>query len=711
MVWPACQTMEGIAMRSLFVVLAACGAIYGAAPQAEQRAHSNERILDARLHHLRVTKDREWSDFPQQPEGPNLAVRFHAKPNTGECTLRLRQQDVRQTWKVTLNGKELGRMILDENDAVLYLPIPAGRLIAGENALLIEQIGKTPDDIRVGEIALDDRPMQAVLSEATVEIDVQDFGNGDKPTPTPCRLTIVNAQGALATTGAKSNDQLAVRPGVIYTGNGKARFGLPAGDYTIYAGRGFAYSVDSVRIAVKPGDVIRKTLTIRREVPTPGYVSSDTHIHTLTYSGHGDCTIDERVLTIAGEGIELPIATDHNRQIDYDAVAVKHGVRKYLTPVVGNEVTTAIGHFNIFPTPVSAQVPDYRAKDWKAIFASIDRDTGAKVVILNHPRDLHTGYRPFGPEHHNALTGENLDGWQLHANAMEVVNSGAQQSDILRSFRDWFGLRNRGILLTPVGASDSHDVSRFIVGQGRTYIRCQSADPGKIDVAEAVANFRDGKVLVSCGLLTEIVVNDRYASGDLAPASDEIKVAVRVLGPSWVKGDTVALYANGVRIREAKIGKNQATPEKWAGTWTLPRFRHDVHLTAIATGPGVTELYWPIAKPYQATSPVVNRRVIGATGALWIDGDGDGVRTCAYQYAQRLFKNHGADASKLATALADYDEAVAAQVASLLQARGIAVADAEVMAAARKAGPHVERGFASYLEARRECEIAREQKR
>ena len=55
-----------------------------------------------------------------------------------------------------------------------------------------------------------------------------------------------------------------------------------------------------------------------------------------------DSTLDERVLTIAGEGIELPIATEHNRQIDYHAAAVKHAVRQYFTPVVGNEVTTSL---------------------------------------------------------------------------------------------------------------------------------------------------------------------------------------------------------------------------------------------------------------------------------------------------------------------------------------------------------------------------------
>src|SRR5205807_2304590 len=135
----------------------------------------------------------------------------------------------------------------------------------------------------------------------------------------------------------------------------------------------------------------------------------------------------------------------------------------------------------------------------------------------NHPRDLHVGYRPFGPEHHNAATGDNLDGWRLQANGMEVVNSGAQQTDPMRLFRDWMTMLNHGTHLTPVGSSDSHDVSRFIVGQGRTYIRCKNDNPGAIDVDEAVASFVSGRVIVSCGLLADITVNDRYGHGDLVP--------------------------------------------------------------------------------------------------------------------------------------------------------------------------------------------------
>src|SRR5262249_42891702 len=236
---------------------------------------------------------------------------------------------------------------------------------------------------------------------------------GDKPTPTPCRITVVNDRGALMTTSAVTTDRLAVRPGVIYSADGKATFGLPAGDYTIYAGRGFAYGIDSAKLTLRRGDNVTKKLTIRREVPLEGWAACDTHIHTLTYSGHGDCTAEERVITLAGEGVELPIITDHNKHIDLGPIAKKLGVRDSFTPVVGNEVTTAVGHFNVFPTRADGPLPDHQLKDWPGVFKSIAYRTGAKVVILNHPRDKHAGFRPFGPEHHLALSGENLNGWEL----------------------------------------------------------------------------------------------------------------------------------------------------------------------------------------------------------------------------------------------------------------------------------------------------------
>jgi hypothetical protein len=352
-------------------------------------------------------------------------------------------------------------------------------------------------------------------------------------------------------------------------------------------------------------------------------------------------------------------------------------------------------------------VPDHKLKEWKPLFDNIRETTGAKVVILNHPRDIHAGFRPFGPERHLALTGEDLNGWELRANGMELVNSGTQQSDLMRTVHDWMALLNRGTYLTPVGASDSHDVARHFVGQARTYIRCKDDRPGEIDVAEAVENFLKGRVMVSCGLLTEITVNDKYGPGELAPGAGEVKVAVRVLGPAWTTAERVELYANGIKVRESRIEGGKKPGVKWEGNWTLPKLAHDVHLVAVATGPGVTELYWPIAKPYQPTSPVAKRWVIGVTGAVWVDGDGDGKRSCAFDYARKVFDSGKGETDVVVRELAGYDEAVAAQVAGLLQRRGVSALDAEVRAAARKAGPQVDRAFQAFAEAWRQSQVAR----
>ena len=83
--------------------------------------------------------------------------------------------------------------------------------------------------------------------------------------PVPCRITVLSSRGALATTGASSTDRLAVRPGVIYTADGTARFGLPAGDYTIVAGRGFAYGIDTARVSLKPGEKRTVSFTLAPE--------------------------------------------------------------------------------------------------------------------------------------------------------------------------------------------------------------------------------------------------------------------------------------------------------------------------------------------------------------------------------------------------------------------------------------------------------------
>ena len=657
---------------------------------------ADELVLTSQLHHLRNEKTREWSSFPLQAEANSLDLSFRLSGKPTASTLRLRQQDVKQTWKVAINGKMIDKLQQDENDMVRYFAVPANVLQSGNNQLTISTSSKRgADDIRVGEISLFDQPRTMVLSEGEVTIRVVD-SDGKK---LPCRLTILNQSGALSAVGAQSSTTLAVRPGVVYTANGLARVGLQAGSYKIIAGRGFEWGIDSANLTIRKGSHEKLTLTIHREVPTEGLASCDTHVHTFTYSRHGDATIEERIITTAGEGIELPIATDHNLQIDYRPVLKRLGMEKYFTPVIGNEVTTSVGHFNVFPVPADGPLPDHRLTAWPEIIASIRKVPKVQAIILNHGRDLHSNVRPLGPANHIAVTGENLHGWKFGANAMELINSGATQTDIMQLVHDWFGLLNRGYRVTPVGCSDSHDVGRHFIGQGRTYIRCTDSDPGKIPVTEAVSNFVAGRVIVSYGLLTTIRVDERYSMGDLVPAGKPVQVKVTVRGPSWTRASVVELYANGQRIKTATITSSKQAGIKWQGNWQLAPFKHDVHLVAVARGPGIDSLHWPTAKAYQPTSPDWAASVFSCTGATWLDVDGDGKSTSPYQYAQQLMKQTKGQVKPLLTQLADYDRAVAAQAASLLQAKtpGILLQD-DFQQSLTQATEPVRQGIQSYLD-------------
>ena len=200
---------------------------------------SQTRVLEARMHHLRAGNFQEWLDF-SEPYETELTINFETTRNAVEKTIRLRQEDVRQHWSVMLNGKPLGKLRPDENPMVVYWAVPASYLITGQNRLTIRAADTTLDDIRVGKIVLIDHPIKDLLTQCKVEVSVRDGGKGML---LPARITIVNQDGILQPVSGDPGAGIVVRPGCIYTGSGKASFGLPGGVYTIYANHGFEYGV------------------------------------------------------------------------------------------------------------------------------------------------------------------------------------------------------------------------------------------------------------------------------------------------------------------------------------------------------------------------------------------------------------------------------------------------------------------------------------
>jgi hypothetical protein len=236
-------------------------------------------------------------------------------------------------------------------------------------------------------------------------------------------------------------------------------------------------------------------------------------------------------------------------------------------------------------------------------------------------------------------------------------------------------------------------------------VRCDDRDPGRIDLPRVIEGVRRGEVMVSYGLLAEIEV-DGKGPGQLVDSKAALDVRVRVKGPGWTRAEHVALYVNGVKVREEKIGNGSNAGLKWEGTWRLPRPSHDVHLVAIAEGPGMSAPYWPTAKPYQPASIAFTPHVLGLSGAVFVDADGSGKFESAFEYAVREV-SVAAGMPALVTRLGAYDSAVATQAASLLRAKDPAGFEERIRAMIPLAPSHVAKGLTAYVDAWKESVAAR----
>jgi hypothetical protein len=597
--------------------------------------------LESKRFHLGKLGQFEWSIYEGHAvDAERLEKRFEAKTNAQPLFLRLWQKDVKLSWPVFLNDKKLGSLTTAEMPLECILKVPVGALKDGENVLRIDA-PPALDDIEIGPVVLTAQDIGGAKIDVVVTNDM------------PCRITLTRPDGTLQPLKAEPAAQVAARTGVVYTPKGRVTIDVPPGDYVLHAGRGFEWSAERQTLSVKAGEVKVAKFELKREVDTRGWIAVDSHIHTLTHSGHGDATIDERMLTIAGEGIELAISTDHNHHTDYAPAAAKMEVAQHFTPVIGNEVTTKHGHFNAFPVQSGAKVVDPNEQDWSRLLPAICATPGVEVITLNHPRDLHSGFVPLGGVMFNAQTGKHRHAGALSGlNALEVITSAAMQSDIELLYRDWFALLNRGHRIFAVGSSDSHDVNRFILGQGRTYALAKDDDPAAVNLGEVWRSYHEGRLLVSLGLLVTMTVDGRFGIGDIATGlGGALKIECVIQSPSWTLADKLQIFANGQLVHERAIADEKRI------TWTMPKPLHDVHLVAIATGPGVTEPFWEIPRPYQPSSKTFTPLVIGSTNPIWIDADGDGRFESAYEIAKRLIEQGGS--------IEKHDAAVKAQADGL----------------------------------------------
>jgi hypothetical protein len=347
-----------------------------------------------------------------------------------------------------------------------------------------------------------------------------------------------------------------------------AELTLAPGDYRVFVSRGPEWSIAEFKFHAQGGTHALRNLELRHEVSLPGWHGADLHVHTPRSPDAAEHGGGVRALDLIAEGVELAVGTDHNRI---------GGLGRGIESLAGAEITTwqpEIGHFNAFPL---RHLPRWRRTTPEALFADLMRDP-AVFVQINHPRlDDHIAYFALGGFEDMQFA---RAGFDLEVDGLEVWNGfdisrPERVAGLLREWRAWV---SRGHRLTATGGSDSHGSAQHRPGYPRTYVHTARA-------AELASRLKAGQAFVTNGPLLELRV-EGAGPGETVKvgAGDEVDVELSVRAPSWMRVETVELWADETLRRRARV---VPAPRGRPLAWTLHTrlaLEHASVLSAVAHG-------------------------------------------------------------------------------------------------------------------------------
>jgi hypothetical protein len=177
---------------------------------AEQRLELCPRMI-----YLGTEGLPQWDRFDgRKPDGRQFDVDFDLTPNPRGATLFLRQEHVKDHWSVVLNGTRLAPLERLIQPMTIALAVPPEALRVGKNRLSIVP-PKGLDDILVGEMVLENRPIEEALSGGTLDIAVVDRNSAQA---IPSRITVTDTSEAWVPFLTKQSPSTVSRTGVVYTG-------------------------------------------------------------------------------------------------------------------------------------------------------------------------------------------------------------------------------------------------------------------------------------------------------------------------------------------------------------------------------------------------------------------------------------------------------------------------------------------------------------
>ena len=328
--------------------------------------------------------------------------------------------------------------------------------------------------------------------------------------------------------------------------------------------------------------------------------------------------------------------------MDWTPTIKSLGLEKEISTIPGMELTGSGPHLNAFPLTPKHHHQDGGAPTWT-------KDPRVNALNLKN----HSGHHPSGWIHINhpdmienfidrnkdgnpdggypgilslidAIETENYRAAEILHRAPYKISRRAsrEQVYIVREFV-WLQMLNRGMKTWGIAVSDAHTVHGNGVGGWRTYVRCSTDDPSKIDWREISRRAKGGQMILTTGPYLEIATSDGILSGGLARANDSIDLKVRVQCPSWIDIDRIQVLVNGRAVENLNFTRKSHQDwfsdgvVKFDRTLSIP-LSEDAHLIVVAYGTN-SDL-----KIGYGSSGQAGIRPCAYNNPIFVDLDGDG---------------------------------------------------------------------------------------
>jgi hypothetical protein len=437
---------------------------------------------------------------------------------------------------------------------------------------------------------------------------------------------------------------------------------VPPGRYEADITRGFEYEVIRRVVDIEAGGTVELEATLRRLVDTTGWLSMDGHVHAGP-SPDSPVAVVDRILSLAVEGVEIAISTDHEILVDWQPGRLASGLSRWVNTVLGEEVTPPIPeHTNAWPFVADPDHPRGNPPDWRGLdmvqLHQAIRDRGAQVVSLNHPRlgcnwmcligyDRLTGEHAvqdptlFGMAPGSALWSWDFDTIEYqNSNAPVFVDPAAPERTGL--FEDWMSFHNLGYRITALGVTDVHGADAQ--GSPRNFFRAPTDEPAAFEDAMMVEAILQGRSLVSTGAFARVATPEGASLGDTVTLTDgTLTLDIEIQAIPDIDVTHFKVFANCDEVATLAT-TDPAAVLKFRDRIEID-LASDAHIVVMGFGrellPRNLPQFDPTRVPRFTTNPI------------FVDVDGDGVftppggRTCTYTLDPPASRKWFVDATSL----------------------------------------------------------------